>query len=89
MIKTLQKIFWNTLGGLSLIFGIIGLLLPIIPQIPFFLFSAYCFSKTSPRFKNWVQSTTIYTKTSEIKDNVVLSKDYRGSRPRVDVTPDN
>lgn len=87
MLKSLQKLFWNILGGISLIFGVIGLLLPIIPQIPFFLFSVYCFSKTSPEFKAWIQKTKIYRTSSTIKDNIVLPKDYKSSRSRVDVTP--
>lgn len=83
MKSTIIKFFWRTLGGLSLLFGLIGLLLPIVPQTPFFLFAIYCISKTSPEFRTWVETLTVYQRTAN-----VLPKGYRGARPRVDVTPE-
>ncbi len=41
------------LGFIFLILGIIGTLLPVIPTIPFLFLAYICFSKGSPRFRNW------------------------------------
>ena len=41
-------------GWLSLIAGVVGLFLPLIPSIPFLLFSVICFSRSSERFHSWL-----------------------------------
>jgi uncharacterized membrane protein YbaN (DUF454 family) len=46
---------WLAAGLLFLLLGIIGLLLPIIPQIPFFLAAIFCFMRCSTRFRTWME----------------------------------
>lgn len=47
------RILWflGSVCGFSL--GLVGLLLPILPHIPFLLFGAFCLSKVSMRFRSW------------------------------------
>jgi uncharacterized membrane protein YbaN (DUF454 family) len=55
IVRTLHKTAWLTGGVVFLLLAIIGLLLPVIPQLPFFLASVFCFMRCSARFDTWVR----------------------------------
>jgi uncharacterized membrane protein YbaN (DUF454 family) len=52
--KTVKKGLWLAGGIVCLTLAIIGLLLPIVPQVPFFIASIFCFVRCSERFNNWL-----------------------------------
>jgi uncharacterized protein len=52
----MKKKILLTLGFLSLILGIIGSFLPLLPTTPFLLLSAFLFSKSSEKWYNWLIS---------------------------------
>lgn len=44
-------------GGLiSLLFGFVGLFLPLLPTVPFVILAAFCFARSSPKLENWLTS---------------------------------
>jgi uncharacterized membrane protein YbaN (DUF454 family) len=49
-----KKYFYLLLGWFSLITGIIGIYLPLLPTTPLVLLAAWCFSKSSQRFHHWL-----------------------------------
>ena len=53
--KTFHRGLWLTAGLLFSLLGLTGLLLPIIPQIPFFLAAIFCFMRCSTRFRTWME----------------------------------
>lgn len=43
-------------GTVSLLLGILGIFLPMLPTTPFLLLTAYCYSRSSKRFYQWLVS---------------------------------
>ena len=58
----MKKIVFVTLGCISLALGVVGIVLPILPTVPFFLLTAFCFAKSSERLHSWFLSTRMYKK---------------------------
>jgi uncharacterized membrane protein YbaN (DUF454 family) len=55
-----MKIILATLGIISLILGIIGIFIPLLPTVPFVLLSAYLFARSSSRLHYWIMNHKVY-----------------------------
>ena len=58
----MKKVFFAAIGCISLALGVVGIVLPILPTVPFFLLTAFCFAKSSERLHSWFLGTTMYKK---------------------------
>lgn len=68
--KKIRSALFMLAGFISFGVGVAGTVLPVLPGGPFFLFSAFCFGKSSQRIENWFKSTTFYEKyVVRIKEN--------------------
>lgn len=56
----MRKILYIIIGCISLGLGIIGVILPILPTIPFVLLAAFCFARSSERLDGWFKNTKLY-----------------------------
>lgn len=46
--------FWFALGLLSVALGVVGIVLPLLPTVPFMILAAFCFARSSERMHNWL-----------------------------------
>ncbi len=67
------------LGGIFLIAAIVGVFIPIVPQIPFAIISAFFFSKGSPKFHAWIR------KNKHLGPPVKDWEDHRVLRPKLKI----
>ena len=60
------RYFWILLGCISLALGTIGIILPLLPTVPFYMLTLFCFTKGSKKMHNWFTKTQLYKK--HVKD---------------------
>lgn len=58
----LKKSLYLIVGTISLILGIIGIFLPLLPTTPLLLLTSYCLLKSSDRLNEKFMQTKIYKK---------------------------
>lgn len=60
-----KKSVFVAIGFITLALGSVGIVVPIIPTVPFYLLAAYCFAHSSQRLHQWFLSTDLYKKHLE------------------------
>ena len=58
----LMRYFWLGVGMIAFALGTAGIVLPLLPTVPFYLFAAFCFARGSERLHAWFESTKLYQK---------------------------
>lgn len=61
----LKQIIFLIIGCLSLALGCVGIVLPILPTVPFFLLTVFCFANSSQKLHDWFVGTQMYKKHLE------------------------
>ena len=60
--KSPLRLLWIITGFLCLGLGTAGVVLPILPTVPFYMATAFCFAKSSKRLHDWFTGTGLYRK---------------------------
>lgn len=48
------RIVYRMLGMISLLLGAIGVVVPLLPTVPFMLLAAFFFARSNPRLEQWL-----------------------------------
>lgn len=69
----IKRFIYAILGFISFGLGCVGIALPILPTVPFFLLTSFFFSRSSEKFDKWFKSTKVYKKYMEnfVKNRVM------------------
>ena len=63
--KIISTMLFLSLGFLCLILGSIGIVLPLLPTVPFYLVTVFCFARSSKKLYDWFTHTSMYKKHLE------------------------
>lgn len=56
------KAIWIVLGFVCLGLGTVGVVFPVLPTVPFYMSTLFCFAKSSQKLHDWFQDTGLYQK---------------------------
>lgn len=51
-----MKVIWAVLGLICIALAMVGVILPLLPTVPFLLLAAFFFARSSERLHNWLLS---------------------------------
>lgn len=51
-----MRLVWLLLGLTFVGLGFLGIILPLVPTVPFMLLAAFCFARSSERLHDWILS---------------------------------
>ena len=57
-----KRLLFLVTGCICLGLGCVGIILPILPTVPFFLVTVFCFANSSQKLHNWFVETDMYKK---------------------------
>ena len=63
--KQAAKIMWMGMGFLCLGLGTLGIAIPILPTVPFYMATLFCFARSSANLHQWFIETQLYKKHLE------------------------
>lgn len=61
-LRRIVSVLYLSAGLVSLLLGLAGIVLPLLPATPFLLLAAFCFGRGSRRFDEWFRRTGLYRK---------------------------
>ena len=63
--KRAKNCGWIALGCVCLSLGTVGLALPMLPTVPLYIATLFCFARSSNRLHRWFQKTSLHRKHLE------------------------
>lgn len=76
----MKRAFWVTCGCMCVALGTLGILLPLLPTVPFMLLAAFCFARSSPRLHDWLLNhKTFGSSIRDWNDRGAISRRGKGA----------
>ena len=63
MISKIKYYLWAALGIVCLSLGTLGIAVPILPTVPFYMLTLFCLARGSERFHKMFLESSLYQKT--------------------------
>ena len=57
---SIKKLLFAILGSISLLLGVVGIVIPVLPTTPFVLLATACFSVSSKKLNDWLLRSRIF-----------------------------
>jgi uncharacterized protein len=74
----LRRGVYFTVGSASVVFGIIGIFVPLWPTTCFLLLAGWCFARSSPRAERWLHENRLFGKyLRDYREHGVISPRVR------------
>lgn len=61
----MKRLVFIIVGCITLALGTIGVVLPILPTVPFYMITLFCFANSSEKLHRWFIGTNLYKKNLE------------------------
>ncbi|MBO9399435.1 YbaN family protein [Shimia sp. R9_3] len=55
-----MRAIWLICGLICVAFALVGVVLPLLPTVPFLLLAAFCFARSSQKLHNWLLSHKLF-----------------------------
>lgn len=55
-----MRIIWAALGFVCVILGVVGIVLPLVPTVPFLLLATFFFARSSSRMHHWLVTHRLF-----------------------------
>ena len=60
MERSVKKYLLILAGSISLVLGIIGIVIPVLPTTPFLLLASFCYLRSSKRLYDWMLNNRVF-----------------------------
>lgn len=60
MERSVKKYLLVLAGSISLVLGVIGIMIPVLPTTPFLLLASFCYLRSSKRLYDWMLNNRVF-----------------------------